>query len=245
MLLIVSAGALLLAGCGSGSASRSGVVPTTNGAGVTTAPAVTAPSVTATASNTPSPNTTVTSSATTASGPKPTTGSTQTPLPTLALYTEVSRPALPADHTAVLDPRWKVAGSTVLSGSIADGTYWATALSAQDGGSETITFRLTDAYFGDACLAHFTGQHDACANGYETDDRDAGDYVMIVGEAGVTVSDEATQHSLQIDGHELYRLINGQQPDAAAPRGYSYTGFPFFVTIQSHHIVSADQVWNP
>ncbi len=163
----------------------------------------------------------------------------------LALYSEVGRPGLPLDHTALIDPRWHQAGSAALSSGLGDGTYWATVVGDGTGLPAQVEFRLTEAYFGSACEAHFGGRDGSCDDGVGTDDTNSGEFVMVVGEAGVTVSDEMTQLSLQIDGGELFRLVAGGSAASAAPAGYRFVGFPFFVTVQDGHIVSVDQVWMP
>ena len=51
--------------------------------------------------------------------------------------------------------------------------------------------------------------------------------------------------SYAISGTELARLVGGAAPQAGAPEGYRYVGFPFLVTVQGGRPTAVQQLWAP
>jgi hypothetical protein len=173
-------------------------------------------------------------------------GAATVPATTLAPgtpYAPAARPAM-TGATGALDASWIDAASGEV-GAIPDGIYWGVT---QPGNiTDVVTFDLTQAYFGEFCVAHFGDTAaDDCANDYGVVADPHGLLVVPAEQLDVvSVADAATQKNYAIDGSELARLIAGAPPAATAPAGYSYVAFPFAITITGGAIVSATQIWLP
>lgn len=158
-------------------------------------------------------------------------------------YAAAQRPAM-TGATSVIDTAW-IDAATGEVGAIPDGIYWG---ATQPGNiTDVVTFDLTQAYFGEFCVAHFGDTAaDDCANDFGVV-ADPHGLLVVPAErlTVVSVADAATQRNYSIDGAELARLVAGAPPAAGAPAGYSYTAFPFAITISGGTIVSATQIWLP
>jgi len=161
------------------------------------------------------------------------------------LYETTPVPAVP-DRTAAIDQSWVEAAGGSLSGEVADGRYWATATGIGEGeGERVVLFDLSQAFFGEACTAQFATDVDACASDYGVLAEPHGELPAVVdGLDAVSVVGE-DQRNLVVDGDELFRLVRGDPPAAAAPDEYRYVGFPFLLTVQDATIISAAQIWVP
>lgn len=128
-------------------------------------------------------------------------------------------------------------------GTLADGSYWATI--APVSGSSEIAFRVLKARFGDACYAWAkeNGIEDGCLNDYHVDDwPDA--YVALDKMADVSVATaDGPGTSWSINADTLKRLVFGGSVDA--PKNYTWTPFPFLVTVTNGRATTAQQYWVP
>jgi hypothetical protein len=158
-------------------------------------------------------------------------------------YAPAARPAM-TGATGAIDPAWIDPASGV-AGDIPDGIYWG--VTQAGGAAESITFDLTQAYFGEFCVAHFGDTAaDDCVNDFGVvADPHALLVVPTEQPAFISVTDSATQKNYSIDGGELASLVAGSPPAAGAPAGYAYVAFPFAITITGGTIVSATQIWVP
>lgn len=157
-------------------------------------------------------------------------------------YAPAARPAM-TGATGAIDPAW-IDPATGMAGAIPDGIYWG--VTQAGGAADSVTFDLTQAYFGEFCVAHFGDTaSDDCVNDYGVvADPHALLVVPTTKLSGISVADSATQANYSIDGAELARLVAGEAP-AGAPAGYAYVAFPFAITITAGTVVSATQVWVP
>ena len=158
-------------------------------------------------------------------------------------YAPAARPAM-TGATGAIDTTW-IDAVTGEVGAIPDGIYWGTTRPGNI--TDVVTFELTQAYFGEFCLAHFGDTAtDDCVNDYGVVADPHGLLVVPAEQLTVvSVTDSATQKNYSIDGGELARLVAGAPPAATAPAGFGYVAFPFAITITGGTIVSATQVWVP
>jgi predicted small lipoprotein YifL len=152
------------------------------------------------------------------------------------LYDTAAVPAIPSRTTPV-DPDITPP---------ADGDYWATLNGAgtPDQGA-FLTFRLVQAFFGEDCLAQFPDDPDACANdiGVLADPSVLFDTpAASIATASVVAVDQV---NYAVTGDELVRLVLGEPP--ATPEGveFTYTPFPFLVTVRDGVAIRAQQIWQP
>ncbi len=254
-------GVVALAGCSSSSATPSTpasiasappttVLPGTGAARPTTTPP---PATTSTASSTSTTSTvlTTTTAAPVSSAPttvaEPTSAPPVTPASTSAApaagFTPVAPPAVP-DATAPIEAAWVDPESNVLL-AIDDGSYWATVAGqgTDDSGVKFVTYKLTQAFFGQACITQFGD--DACDNDLGTLESPSGTMPMFLGASRITVADPSTQQSYEIAGDRLFELLADPTGAPDAPAGYIYAPFAYLLQVQGGQIVSAEQVWTP
>ncbi len=158
-----------------------------------------------------------------------------TPLPVTAEtaggYDPTASPSYPQDSTAVV------------SDPLADGVYWATVDSADQ---EGVMFTLVQAFFGQECIGHFGTEPESCLDDYGIDDSSTASVTMPLDVTDISVIDATdTTASYRITGAELARLVQGEAPSADAPAGFSYTFFPYLVTIAGGTVTAANQVYTP
>ncbi|MEO5898861.1 MAG: hypothetical protein ABIR68_01870, partial [Ilumatobacteraceae bacterium] len=106
-----------------------------------------------------------------------------------------------------------------------------------------VGFKLIQAFFGAACTAKFGD--DSCDNDFATLEAPTGAFPLYLGTARLTVADAVTQKSFQVTNDELFGLVGGNPPTAAAPAGFTYVPFAFLLNVEGGQIVSAEQVWTP
>lgn len=201
-------------------------------AGAVTTTTVTTSAVTTAASTTRAVNNT--DPATTAA---PTTAVPAAP----ADYAPVAGPSVGGETNAI-DPSWLGADGVTLT-TVADGTYWATLAGEGDTPQPFVNFKLTQAFFGAACTAKFGDA--SCDNDLATLETPTGAFPLYLATARLTVADAVTQRSFQVTNDELFGLVGGKPPGAAAPAGFTYVPFAFLLTVQGGQIVAAEQVWTP
>jgi len=129
-----------------------------------------------------------------------------------------------------------------------DGVYYGTVSEGGDppAADGSVVFELVQLFTGADCTAHFGAEdEDACLNDYGVETDPTSSIEVALGEQYITVVDSATQLSYQVTGHELYRLIQGEQPAEGAPEGYFYSGFGFFVTFKDGKVIRLEQWWTP
>jgi hypothetical protein len=174
-----------------------------------------------------------------------TTGAAASTLAPGTLYADAARPAM-TGATGAIDTAW-IDPATGAATAIPDGIYWGVTQTATDPAATTVTFDLTQAYFGEFCVAHFGDTAaDDCANDYGVVTDPHALLVVPTSELTVvSVTDVATQKNYSIDGAELARLVAGQPPAATAPAGYTYVGFAYAITVTGGVVQSATQIWTP
>lgn len=203
----------------------------------TTSSSVAASTTSTVAETTTSANTATTAPPTTApSTAAPTTATPTTARPTTpthALYDQVDGPQVPAGHTSAF----------ASSGVLADGVYWVT----YNGGEQnTPDISVYQAFFGAECISKAAEIGDECNNDYlvlDTPTRDINDLPFATG-VHLTVASVDTQESYWITPAELVTVRAGS-PSAGAPAGFSFTPFPFIMTVKSGQIVGFEQLWVP
>lgn len=123
--------------------------------------------------------------------------------------------------------------------SLADGRYWGTLT---QGGN---AFDLGIARFGTTCeeWAATRGMENGCANDYAVEEIDTTS-VALSDNARVSVADPSGPGtSWWIDVATLRAAVAGDITDA--PEGWSWTPFPFVVTVESGSVTMAEQHWVP
>ena len=229
-LAALAACGLVAAGCGGSSGSDAPVTAAT----IATFP----PTTTTTTSSTTS--TTSTTPATTSS-----VASTSTAVPTVdSVPTTIAPapgPAVP-DQTDPIDPSWPDPATGELQ-SVADGTYWGTVVGHGGSGPQFVTFKLTQAFFGEACTAQFGA--DGCDNDVATLEEPSGTMPMFISAGLLTVADPTTQQSYVISGDMLIGLLSDPTGAGTLVPGYVYVPFPYLLHVTGGQIVSAEQVWTP
>jgi predicted small lipoprotein YifL len=152
------------------------------------------------------------------------------------LYDTAPVPAIPS-RTAPVDPDVTPP---------ADGDYWATLQGAgtPDQGS-FLTFELVQAFFGEDCLGQFPDEPDRCVNDIGVLDEPSVQFdtpAASITTASVVAVDQV---NYAVTGDELVRLALGEAP--ATPEGvdFTYTPFPFLVTVRDGVAIRAQQIWQP
>jgi hypothetical protein len=128
-----------------------------------------------------------------------------------------------------------------ITSPLADGVYWADDVSMTPDGR--VVFTVRQDFFGDACVATFGTDPNACL-----DDRGESDESATVALAdtstvtvAVTVIDPTTITAYHIDPDEFVRLVAGKAPAAGAPPGFAFESGSFLVTVRNGNAVSVDQ----
>ncbi|MGB8861453.1 MAG: hypothetical protein WCC60_19505 [Ilumatobacteraceae bacterium] len=212
-----------------------GVVTTVVGdtAPPATAPPATAPPATAPPATAP-PATAPPATAPPATAPPATAPpATQPPAPGLSLYDEVNRPRTPSTHT---DP-------FASSGTLGNGTYWVIY---SGGETMTPTIDVVQAFFGAECEAQAVAHGEECLNDiYVLNDPSREiDSLPFAGGVYLTVSSSNTQRSYWITPDEL-RSVRASSASDPAPADFSFSSFPFLMTVQGGQITKFEQVWVP
>ena len=147
--------------------------------------------------------------------------------------------------TAAIDPAWIESSGETIGTDIADGQYWAQAMSPFEGAQSGITLSLSQAFFGSACTSQFPGDDDACMNDYGVLDDPSGEFPAFLGDLQrVAVIDGMTQQSYIIDGPELAALVSGADPSIDVDFS-GYVGFPFIATVSGGKVVALEQLFVP
>jgi len=123
--------------------------------------------------------------------------------------------------------------------AVADGRYWGTIV------KDTFTFDLDIARFGATCeeWAAARGMQESCPNDYAVEDVD-GPQVALADDARVSVAaPSGPGTSWWIDGATFTRIAGGDT--VGVPAGYSWTPFPFVVTVENGSVTTAEQLWVP
>jgi hypothetical protein len=139
------------------------------------------------------------------------------------LYDTAPPPAVPASTDPV----------SALDEPLRDGTYWSEAigLGAPDEGA-VISFRLTQAVFsGDEIEV----------NSSPSRQLDTPSAAIVT----ATVVDGATQVNYAVTGDELAQLIAGETPNTPEGVTFTYTPFPFLITVRDGQVTTALQIWMP
>ena len=129
------------------------------------------------------------------------------------------------------------------NGRLVDGTYWATI--APVSGSHSIAFRILKARFGATCLtwAKDYGTDDSCVNDYNVESYPEA-YAALDRMADVSVAKaDMPGTSFSVNAKTLQKLLDGTP--AGAPSGYTWTPFPFLVTVTNGWVTTARQYWVP
>jgi len=195
--------------------------PTTHPTTTTTKPKATKPTTppTSTATSTADANATSTSGVSTGAA---------------AAYLAASAPTVPSSTKPVPS-----------SGSLPDGVYYATA-GAGGPAAHSVVFQVEQLFVGQACTDHFGAEApDSCMNNYGVEASPKKFMTVTLANQRITVVDGATQKNYRISGAELFRLISGEAPSAAAPAGYEYTAFSYFMTISGGAVTRLTQWWTP
>lgn len=135
------------------------------------------------------------------------------------LYDTAPPPAVPASTDAV----------PADAGPLPDGTYWSIATDSQ---GDALGFLLTQAFFS--------------ADGIEVIDTPSRQLDTRAGAiVTATVVDGATQVNYAVTGDELARLIAGEPANTPEGVTFTYTPFPFLLTVRGGQVTTALQIWQP
>ena len=124
-----------------------------------------------------------------------------------------------------------------------DGRYWGTLHEVL--GSGDVVFDITRARFGAECesWAKDQGIQGGCANDYDVD-TSTRQFLKARDVEWVSIADPAGPgRSYRVSLTTLMKLVRHEQVNV--PSGYSWTDFPFIVTIEDGRIVGIDQYWVP
>ena len=230
---LVAAGllGLLMTACSSSRGSSAGTTTILGLTTTSTAATVVATTVPAVTVKPVAPTTTVRAAATTV---VPTTVKPNTPV---VNYGPAASPKLPGTTHAVN-----------ADNTHPDGIYYGTIGIGGDPPppAGSVVFELVQLFTGADCLAHFgAADEEACVNDYGVESNPTSYVVVPLANQYITVVDSATQKSYQVSGDELYHLVQNQPPAAAAPAGYAYSGFGYFVTYKGGKVTRLEQWWTP
>ncbi len=149
---------------------------------------------------------------------------------TVELYDRAPVPGVP-DRTNAVDP----------SALGPDGAYWAELVLPVDTSRPSLTFRITQAFFADACTEELGA--DACPNDFGTlSEPSLETDAALTDLASVTVV-TGDRVNFAVTADELFSLASGAAPAAAAPEGFEFVPFPFLLTVRGGKIVEARQIW--
>ena len=230
LLVIAELIGLLTTACSSSAGTTAATIttvgqPTTTvAAATTTAPVVTTKPA--------APTTTVRVATTTTVAP-----TTVKPSKPVMNYAPVASPKLPGTTHAVNSDN-----------THPDGVYYGTIGVGGDPAppAGSVVFELVQLFTGADCLAHFgTTDQEACVNDYGVETNPSSYVVVTLADQYISVVDSATQKSYQVSGDELYRLVQSQPPASAAPAGYSYSSFGYFVSYKGGKVTRLEQWWTP
>lgn len=203
-------------------------VTTADPAALTTVPGATVAPVTAPPATAP-PATAPPATAPPATAPP----ATPPPAPGLSLYDEVLPPRTPATHTDPFNS----------SGTLANGVYWVIY---QGGETMTPSIEVVQAFFGAECETQAVAAGDECLNDIYvkgTPSRDIED-LAFTNDVYLTVASSGTQRQYWITPDEL-RSVRASSASDPAPDDFSFSSFPFLMTVQGGQITKFEQVWVP
>ena len=158
------------------------------------------------------------------------------PPPTVAshyLYEPVDAPAWPRGHS----------DGFAASGTLADGYYFVLY-----NGGETLMPDVTvyQVFTDSECETQAAAHGEECLNGYYVPSdpyRDISDMPFATG-VFLSVAHSSTQQSYWITPEELV-TIRASSPSGGAPSDYSFTPFPFMMTVEGGQITRFEQLWQP
>jgi predicted small lipoprotein YifL len=154
-------------------------------------------------------------------------------------------PAPVPQQTSAINPAWVEASGETLGTNVASGEYWATVGTVGVGAEPFVEFDLAQAFFGDACLAQFGDDPDACVNDIGVQAEPHGLLPAFRSTLQVVTVVGVDQRNFAITADELIALVSGEQPASEAPDGYQFAPFPFVVTVTGGTITAARQIWTP
>jgi hypothetical protein len=154
-------------------------------------------------------------------------------------------PAPVPQQTNAINPAWVEASGETLGTTVASGVYWAQLGTVGVGAEPFVEFDLSQAFFGDACLAQFGDDSDACVNDIGVQAEPHGLLPAFRSTLQVVTVVGVDQRNFAITADELIALVSGEQPAAEAPDGYQFAPFPFVVTVAGGTITAARQIWTP
>jgi hypothetical protein len=162
----------------------------------------------------------------------------------VSLYSTTA-PAPVPQQTSAINPAWVEASGETLGTNVASGQYWATVGTVGVGAERYVEFDLAQAFFGDACLAEFPDDAEACVNDIGVKAEPHGLLPAFESKLQIATVVGVDQHNFAINAAELIALVSGEQPAAEAPDGYQFAPFPFVVTVANGTITAARQIWTP
>jgi hypothetical protein len=110
-----------------------------------------------------------------------------------------------------------------------DGTYWSNVTAST---GDTLDFRVMQATFSTDAI--------------EVTDEPARDLSSPAASiVTATVVDASTQVNYAVTGSELARLSAGETPNTPEGVTFTYTPFPFLITVRGGEVVTALQIWMP
>ncbi len=198
-----------------------------------TAPVATVPPATAPPVNAP-PATAPPATAPPATAPPATAPpATQPPAPALSLYDEVLAPRTPTTHTDPFNS----------SGTLANGVYWVIY---QGGETMTPSITVVQAFFGAECETQAAAAGEECLNDIYVKGMPSRDLesVSFTNDVYLTVASSNTQRQYWITPDEL-RSVRASSASDPAPADFSFSSFPFLMTVQGGQITKLEQVWVP
>jgi len=151
---------------------------------------------------------------------------------TVKLYDRAPVPGVP-DRTTAVDP----------SALNPDGAYWGELLFPGDSSRQSLTFRITQAFFADACAEELGA--DECPNDFGTLSDPSLDVDAALADllSITVVTDDRANFAVTAD--ELLSIAGGAKPAEEAPEGFEFAPFPFLLTVRDGKIVEARQIWLP
>ncbi len=163
----------------------------------------------------------------------PATAPPATPAPGLSQYDEVVAPRTPTTHTDPFNS----------SGPLANGVYWVIY---QGGETMTPAIQVVQAFFGPECETKAAAVGEECLNDIFVlgmPSRDIED-LAFTNDVYLTVASSSTQRQYWITPDEL-RSVRASSASDPAPADFSFSSFPFLMTVQGGQITKFEQVWVP
>lgn len=128
------------------------------------------------------------------------------------------------------------------TGSLANGYYWAT-LGTSDPQAGTVTVKVVQAFFADACVEQFGAG--GCDNDMAVQAQPTRDVTFTADELGEVTVVAADRRNYAVPPTEFVALAAGVAPSADAPEGFEFQPYPMLLILEDGAATVVHQIWIP